>query len=233
MRLSSGTELGAFETIPLGTPEENLEITGTKVDLHPDGSADCETAIHLDGDQGLGTRLTFRGLQAGQLKPGFQNMVSRFSPNASLIDYTISEMADRDTPVAFDLKYHAPLWATKTGHLLILSGKDMSAAPYDRAARVFPIYSKNVEAAIDDTIITLPAGYALDDKPDDIHQTTPLGDYDQTVMLTGNTVTIHLAVTSKPGEIAPADYAAAKAQYEKIVTLRKQPIVLRQIDGSK
>ncbi len=198
------------------------------MDLHADGSADCETAIYLAGDNGLGTRLSFRGLQAAQVRPGFQNMVSHFSPNATLTDYTISPLADRDTPVAFDLKYHAPLWATKTGHLLILAGKDMSSAPYDRPARVFPLYSDHVESAVDDIIYTLPAGYTLEDKPDDIHETTPLGDYDQTTTISGNTLTVHLAVTSKPGQISPADYPAAKAAYEKIVALRKQPIVLKQ-----
>ena len=79
---------------------------------------------------------------------------------------------------------------------------------------------------MEDTVITLPAGYTLEDKPDDLHEQTPLGDYDQTVTQQGNVLTVHLAVTSKPGQIAPADYPAAKAQYEKIVTLRKQPIVL-------
>ena len=73
--------------------------------------------------------------------------------------------------MVFDLKYHAPLWATKTGHLLILNGKDMTSAPYDRArARVPDLLENSVESAVDDIVITLPPGYALEDKPDDIHR---------------------------------------------------------------
>jgi hypothetical protein len=128
-----------------------------------------------------------------------------------------------------DIKYHAPLWATKTGHLLIVSGKDMTTAPYDRSSRTYPMYANSVASSVEDTVITLPDGYTLEDKPDNFHEITPLGDYTQTVTLTGNTLTIHLEVASKPGEIAPADYPAAKAQQEKIVALRKQPIVLKQI----
>ena len=231
---------GSFETIPLGTPQDNRETTITRVDLHPDGSADCETTIRLDGDSGLGTRISFRGLQEAQVKPGFQSMVSHFSPNATLSDYKLSPLSDRDQPVVFDLKYHAPLWATKTGHLLILTGKDMNSAPFDRAARTFPIYERQTQQAEDDIVISLPVGYTLEDKPDEMREKTPLGDYEQTVSLTGSTLTIHLTATSHvtdivfitPGQIAPADYAAAKAQHEKIVTLRKQPIVLRLTDKS-
>jgi len=218
---------GTFETIPTGTPQDNRETTVTNVDLHPDGSADCRTTIHMDGDNGLGARVSFRGLQAAQVKPGFQNMVSRISPNATLSDYTLSPLADRDQPVVFDLKFHAPLWAVKTGHLLILNGQDMTGAPYDRADRMFPIYQSQTAQAEDDQIITLPVGYTLEDKPDEIHEKTALGDFDQTVTLSGNVLTVKLTVSSHPGQIAPGDYAAAKAQHEKIVALRKQPIVLR------
>jgi len=220
--------VGTFEMIPMGAEEANLQTTKTTINLHADGSADCETTVHLVGDQGLGTRIAFRGLQVAQVKPGFQNMVSRFSPDASLTDYSLSSLADRDTPVEMDIKYHAPLWATKTGHLLILNGKDMTTAPYDRSTRTFPMYANSLAASVEDTIITLPDGYTLEDKPDDFHETTPLGDYTQTVTRTGNTLAIHLAVTSKPGTIAPADYAAAKALQEKVVAIRKQPIVLKQ-----
>ena len=223
---------GRFETIPLGTPEDNSETTTTTVDLHADGSAECKTMVDLSGDNGLGARLSFRGLQTDQLKPGFQNMVSHFSPNASLLDYTLSPLADRDQPVVFGLSYHAPLWATRTGHLLILDGKDMSSAPYDRASRVYPIYESKTGQAVEDMIVTIPAGYTLDDKPDDIHEKMPLGDYDQTVTVTGNTIKVHLVVTSHPGEIMPADYAAAKAQFSQVVTTRKQPIVLHLAEAT-
>ena len=101
----------------------------------------------MSGDHGLGARLTFRGLQAAQVRPGFQNMVSRFSPNA-VTDrlHALRRWKTATQPVVFDLKYHAPLWATKTGHLLILNGKDMTNAPFDRASRTFPIYVNQVEA---------------------------------------------------------------------------------------
>jgi len=217
---------GSFEVIPVGTPEQNSETTTTTADLHADGSAECRTTMSLSGDNGLGARLSFRGLEASQLKPGFQNMVSGFSPTASLLDYSLSPLADRDQPVAIGLTYHAPLWATRTGHLLIIDGKSMSSAPYDRDSRVFPIYEDKVGQAVEDLIVTLPAGYTLEDKPDDLHEKMPLGDYDQTVTQTGSVVTVHLVVTSHPGEIMPADYAAAKAQYAQVVTLRKQPLVL-------
>lgn len=217
---------GTFETIPTGAPQDNRQTTVTNVDLHADGSADCRTTVHLEGDSGLGARVSFRGLQDAQVKPGFQNMVSHFSPNATLSDYTLSPMGDRDKPVVFDLTFHAPLWAVKTGHLLILNGKDMTSAPYDRSARTFPIYESSTAQAEDDQIITLPPGYTLEDKPDEIHEKTAVGDFDQTVTLDGSTLTVKLTVSSHPGQIAPGDYAAAKAQHEKIVTLRKQPIVL-------
>ncbi len=217
---------GSFETIPLGTPEQNSETTTTTVDLHADGSAECRTTVNLSGDDGLGARLSFRGLEASQLKPGFQNMVSGFSPTASLLDYSLSPLADRDQPVAIGLTYHAPLWATRTGHLLIIDGKNLSSTPYDRDSRVFPIYEDKVGEDVENLVVTLPAGYTLEDKPDDLHEKMPLGDYDQTVTQTGDVVTVHLVVTSHPGEILPADYAAAKAQYARVVTLRKQPLVL-------
>ena len=223
--------VGAFETIPVGTPGDNCETTTTKVDLHADGSADCSTKVDLSGDNGLGARLSFRGLQTAQLRPGFQNMVSGFSPNASLLDYSLSPLADRDQPVVLGLSYHAPLWATRTGHLLIIDGKDMTSAPYDRPSRVYPIYESQTGEAVQDLIVTLPPGYTLEDKPDPLHEKMPLGDYDQTVTLTGNTLTVHLVVTTHPGIIMPADYAAAKAQFAQVVTLRKQPIVLHLADA--
>ena len=223
--------IGAFEIIPVGAPEENCETTTTKVDLHADGSAECSTQVELSGDNGLGARLSFRGLQTAQLRPGFQSMVSGFSPNASLLDYSLSPLADRDKPVEMGLIYHAPLWATRTGHLLIIDGKDMTSAPYDRASRVYPISESRTAKAVQDLVVTLPAGYTLEDKPDALHEKMPLSDYDQTVMLSGNTLTVHLVVTTHPGIIMPADYATAKAQFARVVALRKQPIVLHLADA--
>jgi len=219
--------VGTFETIPFSALEENRETTKTTVDLHADGSADCVTMIHLVGDGALAARLAFRGVQPAQARPAFQSMVNRFSSDAVLNSYSVTRLEDRDQPVAFVLKYHAPLWATKTGHLLIVSGRDMSAAPYDRPSRVFPIYQNKSVSAVQQLAITLPAGYTLEDKPDDIHETTAIGDVDQTVTLDHGTLNLNLAVSSRPGQVVPSAYAAAKIQHEKIVTLRKQPIVLR------
>ncbi len=222
--------VGTFEKIPLGSPADNSQATLTTVALHADGSADCVTKITLNGDAGLGARISFRGLQTAQVRPAFQNMVSSFSPNAKLADYTLSDLNDRDQPVVFTIKYHAPLWATRTSHLLILTGKDMTAAPYDRTDRTFPLYESKTGGATDDTVITLPPGYALEDKPEDIHETTQIGDVLATTTLSGDTLTQHLAVTSRPGQIAPDAYTAAKTQHEKIVALRRQPIVLLRSD---
>ena len=218
---------GTFETIPLGAPEDNRETTVTTVALHADGGADCVTTIRLVGDGALTARLAFRGVQPAQARPAFQGMVNRFSPDAVLTGYAVSLLEDLDQPVTFILKYHAPLWATKTGHLLIVGGKDMSAAPYDRPSRFFAITQDKLASAVQQIAITLPTGYAVEDKPDDIHEITALGDVDQTVTLDHGNLNMNLVVSSRPGQVLPADYAAAKAQHEKIVSLRKQPIVLR------
>ena len=218
---------GTFETIPLGTPDENRETTITTVALHADGGADCVTTVRLVGDGALSARLSFRSVQPAQALPALQGMVNHFSSDAVLTSYALSHFEDLDQPVIFTLKYHAPLWATKTAHLLIFNGHDMSAAPYDRASRVFPIYESKQASAVQQIAITLPPGYVLEDKPDDIHQSTALGDVDQTVTLDHNTLNMNLAVSSRPGQVTPAEYSAAKLQHEKLVTLRKQPIVLR------
>ncbi len=218
---------GTFETIPLGGPEENRETLVTTVALHADGGADCVTTVRLVGDGALAARLSFRGVRPAQAVPALQGMVNRFSSNAVLTNFALSPLEDLDQPVTFLLKYHAPLWATKTAHLLIFNGHDMSAAPYDRVSRAFPIYESKQASAVQQIAITLPPGYILEDKPDDIHQSTALGDVDQTVTLEHNTLNINLIVSSRPGQVIPAEYAAAKAQHEKLVTLRKQPIVLR------
>lgn len=218
---------GTFETIPLGTPDENRETSITSVALHADGGADCITTVQLVGDAALAARLSFRSIQPAQALPALQGMVNRFSSDAVLTSYALSHFEDLDQPVIFTLKYHAPLWATKTAHLLIFNGHDMSAAPYDRASRIFPIYESKQASAVQQIAITLPPGYVLEDKPDDIHQSTALGDVDQTVTLDHNTLNMNLAVSSRPGQITPAEYSAAKMQHEKLVTLRKQPIVLR------
>ena len=67
-------------------------------------------------------------------------------------------------------------------------------------------------------------------KPEDIRETTPIGDVLATTTVSGDTLTQHLAVTSRPGEIPPGAYTAAKTQHEKIVALRRQPIVLLRSD---
>lgn len=218
---------GTFETIPLGAPEENRETSVTTVALHADGGADCVTTVRLVGDSALAARLSFRGVQPAQALPALQGMVNRFSSDAVLTGYALSQLEDLDQPVTFQLKYHAPLWATKTARLLIFNGHDMSAAPYDRASRVFPIYESKQASAVQQVAITLPPGYVLEDKPDDIHQSTALGDVDQTVTLDHNILNMNLVVSSRPGRVTPAEYSAAKVQHEKLVALRKQPIVLR------
>ncbi len=220
--------VGTFETIPVGKPDENSLTTTTRVTLSADGSADCDTATKATGDMALGMRAGFRSIKPDQLKTGIENLVGRETPNASLTHFTVSPPEERDTPMSFNCAYHAPLWAAKTGDMLIYTPHSVDDKLFALPERQFPIYQSQVNKLETDAVVTLPPGYVVEEKPADVHENTPLGAYDMTYTMADGTLTQHMVVTDIPALVPAADYPRLKAQFEAMVAEMRRPLVFKQ-----
>ncbi len=218
--------VGTFETIPQGGPDANRTVYQKTVTLHDDGSAECRTTVQGEGDSALSDREEFHELKPSQLAGHFQSMIGDQSC-ATLEKFSLSPCDDPGTPLTYGVTYHAPLWAVRTGKLLIVSDGFAFSTPTDLPKRRYPL-SLDTSEQMDYTLrVQLPAGYVVEAQPDDINETMSAGHLRVTYTVADGCLTIHKVFTLIPATVSPSDYPRLRDAVERITRLLKQPVVLR------
>jgi hypothetical protein len=221
---------GEFNTIPpFAAPENALNITQNVV-LKDDGSANCNETMVASGDGDLGMRGMFRSIKPDLIQDGVRNMVSRESADASLIDYKLSNLEDRDTPFTMSYSYTSPDLAQKTGNLLFYTPQIAGSAvgKLTKPTRKFPIYTDDISSVSTSVSITIPDGYTVDDLPEQMNVSLPFADYYRSVQQVGQTININFRVASKPSETPADQYSALQAELTKVRQTIDEPIVLKK-----
>jgi hypothetical protein len=217
---------GAFETVPAGGPEDSRTVCRKTITLHPDGSAECQTAVQSEGDAALETREQFHDLPTDQWAGQFQTMLSD-QPSARLENFSLSSCSDPGTPLTYGAAYRSATWAIRTGGLLLVSDGLTYTPPTDSLTRRHPLCVTEANQTDYTATITLPAGYAVEAKPDDLDEQMPIGRVQVTYQVTSGQLVVHKVFTQTPGVVTPVDYPRLVAAFDRITAALRQPVVLK------
>ncbi|HEX5322693.1 MAG TPA: DUF3857 domain-containing protein [Capsulimonadaceae bacterium] len=221
---------GEFETVPKATPDSNINITHLTIALHPDGSAVCKNEMIASGDTEMAMRAAFREVKPDMMQDVIRSLVNRESPNATLDDYKISDLQDRDTPFHMSYSYDAPVWAQSTGNLMIINPAQVSgmANSFSKPSRKYPIYSNGSASYRSTMTLTIPQGYTIEDQPVNASMALPFGNFQRTVTVKGDTVEIAIQFDATPCMVPPDQYQKVKDQAEKLRQVAVQPLILKK-----
>ena len=223
---------GRFETIPAGGPETNRTVYVKNVTLHPDGSADCRTVVHGDGDAALSARTELNALPPDQLRSHFEGLINNQN-EATLLHYSVGGCENLGKPLTYGVQYTAPTWAIQTGPLLIVSDGFVFDTPTLQKSRRYPLQIEEAEQEDYTETIQLPTGCRVEALPENIHEDTPAGTLVVTYTSAPDCITIHKVVTLHPAVISTEAYPAMRGAFERFTQRIKEPIVLREEAASK
>lgn len=224
--------VGKFAVVPRATPDDNVSISHLDITLHPDGSADCKSELIANGDAEMAMRAAFKEVKPDMMVDVMRSIVNRDAPNATLEDYKISNLQDRDVPFHMSYSYDAPIWAQCTGNLMIITPAQVNglSESFSEPTRRYPIYSDGNSSNRSAMTLTIPQGYVIDDKPANAELSLPFGTFTRTVTVTGQTIQISMEFDAIPCTVPASDYQKVKAEAEQLRQLAVEPLVLKKAD---
>ncbi|HLV81623.1 MAG TPA: DUF3857 domain-containing protein [Chthonomonadaceae bacterium] len=212
---------GDFETIPRYSPLENGADIQVKVAMQPDGGATIHMEVALHGAKAQILRGALRSLSADQRKQLAYEIVQAFAPGSSVESYTLPDGQARTDPFSLQFDLTAPKWARIAGTRMLfpLSLTQFGDAPLaslpDLQGRAWMVPQGSEDH--EDVVITLPAGYRVEDLPEDLELRAGLFTYHRRLLqsVDRRTLTCTQIEIRQAGQIAPADYAKLQNYQEE------------------
>ena len=216
---------GEWKTIPYGAPQDNQRVYVRQVALRADGSAEVDGQVSGNGDSALSNRASFRAIKPDQMRATFENMMSGYDA-ATLLHYSVSDPSDLYTPMKYQYACNAPLFAIRTGKLLVITDNMSMNGIADQEHRQYPLYIDGEQQIDYQEDIRLPSGYSVEAVPDNFTQNLPIGSIAVTYTSGKDVLTIHKIITIKPALVLPAEYPALRASLQETARHLKQPVIL-------
>jgi hypothetical protein len=221
---------GDFETIPRFEADQNSLSVVQNVKLNNDGSATCANQLTAHGDGDMGLRGTFRMIKPDLIQDAVRNLVLRQNPNATLINWKMSDINDKSTPFTLSYSFSAPDYAQSTANLLMFTPAPFggSVPSLNKPTRKFPIYTDDISSIQTKVAVQLPTGFSVEDIPANMDKQLPFGEYTRKVSQDGSTINVSFGISTKPSLTPPDQYSALQ---QALIELKKsvdQPIVLKK-----
>lgn len=198
--------------LPLLDPKTNLRGRTVKAQLAADGSAELELQYTVTGAQAPSWRRRYHA-QATQRDRASSDLGREF-PGFALAEGKAglaAELDDYERPVQITMRGDTPAFGRVEGDRLSLpvttrvrlteSYASLSQRLLDVAVPVF--------GTVRDTFhVTLPAGYRVIAKPDDVSRKSRFGEYSVSVEQQGNVVKVTSEISLSVTRVKPAEYQA-------------------------
>ena len=152
-----------FVYIPVFEPEEECESKKMHYKLSSDGTLEVRETTELSGNFAQEFRQN-KALKCEELKKYFEGFVSKIHPNAKLMGFEVSNLADLSEPVKYGLNYKIPDYALKSGDKFLvfnLPGIDYTAAEVGKKERENPLDFKQKVMHTSQIEIEIPENYGV------------------------------------------------------------------------
>lgn len=225
--------IGAFETIPYASPEENRMEKEVRLALASDGSATGTVRITGRGDSDMGLRGALTYLRPDRVKEFVERMAQSLSPNARVTKYGVSDFRNKDLPVTIDFEVALPAWASKTGNLLLFKARPeqrtaSGSSPFLQETRQYPIRQDDAGQVVSVLEVVLPAGFSPLSVPEAASIESELGLFQRTVEHTNNTLRITLRGESRRAEVPASRYTDVRKYFDDLLKAADETVVLKQ-----
>lgn len=227
---------GEFVQTPDYSADENKTYQTANIKLAADGGITASVVWSSAGSSDLTARATYKYAKPSQIKDGFEGTIAAISPDAKLINYSVSDPDRKDDPLKLNYEFQAGGWADRTRKFLIfrpsLYQTVLSETPFSKSDRKYAVSFREKSSSVSETQITLPDGFKVEEIPDNVALKTDFASFDRTYELTGSTLKIVEKLVRQDATIPVSRYGEVKKFYESAIQAQKAQVVLRVSDGN-
>lgn len=224
---------GELIKVPTLNPNDSELLRSAKLTLSPDGTISGSFQEKMTGDFAQELRMGAESANQQQRLQRYERIVSHSLKNASVQDLSFDGLKELNRPVDVRYSVSADRYAQIMGPLLIVRPRVLGiksiALQKPRKPRKYPFVLGRTAYETDSYEVDLPAGYAVDDKPDPISIDTPFASYKSKIEITGNKLHYSREYVLKSLEI-PADKIDDLRAFEnKVAEDENAAVVLKKV----
>jgi Domain of Unknown Function with PDB structure (DUF3857) len=222
---------GELIHVPIAPPDNTQLVRSANLKLSAEGAIAGEVHEQLTGDFAEELRMGARSVNRQQQLQHYERQVTYSVKNAMLKDLQFDGLQELTRPVKVEYSLNADRYAQIMGSLLIVRPRvlGVTAISLDRKPRKYPLVVGTSACEKDDFEVEIPAGYALDDKPEGISLDTPFASYKSTIEVNGTKLHYSREYTMKSLEI-PADKIEDLRAFEnKIAADENAAVVFKKV----
>jgi len=173
--------------LPWVSPSRSVCHMTTTSTLSPEGNLTGEARVANTGNFDYRLRSWISWTPLSERKQMVENLVKQISPNAELVDYSLSDEKDYAEPVVIEFEYEVKDYCLKVGNALLF--KPVPSTPeiafggagfWDAVYtpdRNYPIRTHSTQRIVIESSITVPPGYELTGLPDPVNVSNSTGEF--------------------------------------------------------
>jgi transglutaminase-like putative cysteine protease len=219
---------GGLAKLPLQPPAQSWFHRRIDATLSPDGALSATVAEHSIGQSAVAERSLRRSSSLGEYQGALEHWLSAQGGSVAIRSWTASEdtLAGR---FALSVDYDSPRFANAVGGRL-LTFRSAFTAPRRGASAMDSTRSQPIAIAaaceVETLSVRLPAGFAVDERPADLHVANDLGRVDATWQVQGDGLVVVRSWEMAPRTVGPERWADVRKLYAARRYSEDAPVVL-------
>lgn len=218
---------------PLFGPEMNVERRTVQAALSTDGDLRLEGVESFTGIYNIRYRAVLKQGTEGDRRKWLQQYLGGSVPRIRLERFRHSALNDLDEKVKIHYHFTAGRYANRAGNLMFFRPNIMNSwkqNPFTDDQMQVSMAFTHPFTEIDTLSFVLPAGFVVDDLPEEASLSTGFGSYRSHCTVADETLTCTRELSIAYREIPPESYAALKAFFDTVVATDKAMVVLKRDD---
>ncbi len=220
-------ENGGLAKMPVTPSESNLLDRLIEVDLSDDGAISGTIKERSTGQSSSRERAMLRLLSAVDYSKMLEVWLTRGATGAKLLKFTPTDKKD-DLRFDLDVEFSAPRYGQLMQKLLVFKPTIVdrrNALSLTEATRKNPVILGS--GSVRETIVfNLPAGYTVDETPENLKMDMPFGSYSTTFEIKDNKLTFTRLLKMNRSTVPVEKYDTVRDFYAKMREAEQSPVVL-------
>jgi hypothetical protein len=225
---------GAFVETPPPLPTENATFAKGSIELSSDGSIVATIVNKTVGAADMEARQAYKYTRPDKIKEAFQAAANYISAEAELVDWKLSDFANKDVPVEIQYTLKAPNWATTAGDYMFFMPRVHQGStggggnPFTAQERKYPFWFTTASDLTYDLVIEIPDEYEVAEPVPDMDIHNKFADITRQMTVEGNAIKIHATTRYRPAELPVEAYPEVKGFFAEMAQRYRDQVVLKK-----
>jgi hypothetical protein len=220
-------------TTPASTAKENSIETEWDVKLYADGRLTCRVQSVFTGQWQFLLREALRRSSDKEQRDWITRHLAQTFPRAQLINYRVSDLKERETPLILSYQFESPNILQKVGDSLLFPlHLRAEIASFTQRNRVHPVIFDYPFNQVDEIRVHLPAGYTVEELPEEVDIETQFGTLKITLTEEQGYVIYRREILWNATVIAASEYEKLCQFQQKITSTQRKNIVLKKSESA-